>query len=42
MRKVVMTLVFFSAIAFISSCMRGITPEQAANGKARCGKNYLR
>ena len=30
------------AVGYLTSCARGITIEQAANGKARCGKNYLR
>ncbi len=42
MRKFVLSFIFLTTIAFFSSCMRGITPEQAANGKARCGKNYIR
>jgi len=43
MRTVVLSLfILFSASILISSCARGITIEQAANGKARCGKNYLR
>ena len=42
MRKIVLSLIILASIAFLTSCMRGITPEQAANGKARCGKTYLR
>ncbi|WP_262711280.1 hypothetical protein [Lacibacter cauensis] len=41
MKKV---LVALAVVAFfLMSCNRGITPYQAANGKAgKCGKNYIR
>lgn len=41
MKKVLFAAAF---IAFVfMSCSRGISPYQAANGKAgKCGKNYLR
>lgn len=42
MRKLILSIVILSSLAFLASCARGITIEQAANGKARCGKNYLR
>jgi hypothetical protein len=42
MRNFILTIVIFMSIAFLASCARSITVEQAANGKARCGKNYLR
>ena len=42
MRKFVLSLIFIAFIACFVSCMRGITPEQAANGKAKCGRNYIR
>ena len=42
MRKIVLSLIFISFIACFVSCMRGISPEQAANGKAKCGRNYVR
>jgi hypothetical protein len=42
MRKLILLTVAVVAISFLASCARGITIEQAANGKARCGKNYLR
>lgn len=42
MRRIILSLVIISAVLFCVSCARGITVEQAANGKARCGKNYLR
>ncbi|MFZ1784503.1 MAG: hypothetical protein WAU23_04825 [Ferruginibacter sp.] len=42
MRRIVLSLIVLFSIAFLVSCMRGISPEQAANGKARCGKNYIR
>jgi len=43
MRRIVFSLIaIFTISLLVSSCMRSITVEQAANGKARCGKNYLR
>ena len=43
MRAILFALVIlFSASVLISSCARGITTEQAANGKARCGKTWIR
>ena len=42
MRKLILSIVILFSIAFLTSCARGITIEQAANGNARCGKNYLR
>jgi hypothetical protein len=42
MRSIVFFFVAIIAISFLVSCARGITVEQAANGKARCGKNYIR
>lgn len=42
MRRIILSLVVLFTVAFLTSCARGISPEQAANGKARCGKNYLR
>jgi hypothetical protein len=43
MRAILFALVIlFSASVLISSCARGITVEQAANGKAKCGRNYIR
>ena len=42
MRKLILSAVIIFSLAFLASCARGITIEQAANGKARCGKNYLR
>lgn len=43
MRAIIVSLVIlFATSVLISSCARGITVEQAANGKARCGKNYIR
>lgn len=41
MKKVLVALVIIGFIA--TSCNRGISPYQAANGKAgKCGKNYIR
>jgi hypothetical protein len=37
MKKVVLVLSVISMVV-LSSCSRYITTEQAANGKARCGK----
>ncbi len=42
MRRIVLLFVAIIAISFLFSCARGITVEQAANGKARCGKNFIR
>ncbi len=43
MKKFILGLVIVVAVtAFFSSCMRGISPYEAANGKAKCGKNYIR
>lgn len=37
-----LSLIVLFALAFLVSCARGISPEQAANGKARCGRTYVR
>lgn len=42
MRRILLAIAIIFTVVFISSCARGISPEQAANGKARCGKNYIR
>jgi len=42
MNRIILTLIVLFTIGFASSCARGLSPEQAANGKARCGKNYIR
>ncbi|MEI7963814.1 MAG: hypothetical protein WCH29_01520 [Chitinophagaceae bacterium] len=42
MRKYFLVILSFVSFCLLSSCMRGISPEQAANGKAKCGKNYIR
>jgi hypothetical protein len=39
MKKMVLVVLLLSVILF--SCARGITPYQAANGKAKCGR-YLK
>jgi hypothetical protein len=39
MKKVLLVAFLLSIILF--SCARGITPYQAANGKAKCGR-YLK
>lgn len=42
MRRIILSLIVLFTIVYASSCARGISPEQAANGKARCSKNYIR
>ncbi len=42
MKSIVFAIVAIVTICFFVSCARGITTEQAANGKARCGKSYIR
>jgi hypothetical protein len=39
MKKIIPILILLSVLLF--SCARGITPYQAANGKAKCGR-YLK
>jgi hypothetical protein len=42
MRKtLVFVCVLLAVASFLSSCARGISPYEAANGKARCGR-YVR
>ncbi|HOZ76447.1 MAG TPA: hypothetical protein PLY34_00570 [Ferruginibacter sp.] len=42
MKKPLFSLLFIVAAAiFLSSCSRGITIHEAANGKAKCGR-YVR
>jgi len=41
MRKVSLFIVFVVTILSFISCSRGITPYEAANGRARCGR-YIR
>ncbi|HEX2684531.1 MAG TPA: hypothetical protein VHL77_11385 [Ferruginibacter sp.] len=42
MRRIMLSLIVLFAVIFLASCARGISPEQAANGKARCGRTYIR
>jgi hypothetical protein len=42
MRRIMLSLIVVFAIAFLVSCARGISPEQAANGRAKCGRSYIR
>ncbi|MGB4845988.1 MAG: hypothetical protein WBP16_16090 [Ferruginibacter sp.] len=42
MRRIVLSLIVVFTVVVLVSCARGISPEQAANGKAKCGKNYIR
>lgn len=42
MRKILMLCIaVVSAAIFFNSCARGISPFEAANGKAKCGR-YVR
>ena len=38
MKRIIVSIVVLYGIMLLSSCARGITPYEAANGKARCGK----
>jgi hypothetical protein len=42
MRRILIAFFVITTILTFISCARGITVEQAANGKGRCGKNYIR
>jgi len=42
MRRIVISLIVVITVIFLGSCARGISPEQAANGKAKCGRYYVR
>lgn len=33
---------YLLAIVILSSCARGITPTEAANGKAKCGRSFIK
>ncbi|WP_255580657.1 hypothetical protein [Ferruginibacter albus] len=41
MRKVILFAIVAGLALAIASCSRGITPYEAANGKAKCGR-YIR
>jgi hypothetical protein len=41
MRRIISALLVLTAVVYLSSCARGISPYEAANGKAKCGR-YLR
>jgi hypothetical protein len=41
MRKVISAMLLLTAVIYLASCARGISPYEAANGKAKCGR-YLR
>ncbi|MES2776073.1 MAG: hypothetical protein V4722_17990 [Bacteroidota bacterium] len=41
MKRLFQVLLVILTVSFLVSCARGISPFQAANGKARCG-NYLK
>lgn len=34
-----LVIAFVALVLFISSCSRAITPYEAANGKAKCGRS---
>jgi hypothetical protein len=38
MKKTLFSLLLIAGIIFFSSCSRGITVYEAANGKAKCGR----
>ncbi|HMK03764.1 MAG TPA: hypothetical protein VK489_06215 [Ferruginibacter sp.] len=42
MRRIVLSLIVSITVIFLASCARGISPEQAANGRAKCGRSYVR
>jgi hypothetical protein len=42
MRRIMLSLIVLFTLVFLISCARGISPEQAANGKAKCGRTYVR
>jgi predicted small secreted protein len=45
MQKKTFTLIAFALVLMatvMSSCSHGITIQDAANGKAKCGKNHLK
>ncbi|HMI77560.1 MAG TPA: hypothetical protein VK484_02145 [Ferruginibacter sp.] len=42
MRRIILSLIVLFTVIFLGSCARGISPEQAANGKAKCGRSYVR
>ena len=41
MKKVTIPFLFITAVLLFVSCSRGITINEAANGKAKCGR-YIR
>lgn len=42
MKRIILALIVVVTVSFLVSCARGISPEQAANGGAKCGKSYIR
>lgn len=38
MKKIIVSLFVVTAVIYLSSCARGITTYEAANGKAKCGR----
>jgi hypothetical protein len=41
MRRIISALLIVTAVFYLASCARGISPYEAANGKAKCGR-YIR
>ncbi|WP_262907865.1 hypothetical protein [Ferruginibacter lapsinanis] len=41
MKKIAISVLFVSVVLMFTACARGISPYEAANGKAKCGR-YLR
>lgn len=35
-------IIAFALIVTFASCMRGMTPQQAARGPQKCGRGYIR
>lgn len=42
MRKIVLSTLLLVTVVFFMSCAHGISPFEAANGKAKCRKTYNR
>ncbi len=42
MRRILIAIFVLTTVLTFISCARGLSPEQAANGKAKCGRNYIR
>jgi hypothetical protein len=42
MKKLVFAAILLGAVVSFISCARGVTPEQAAKGRQKCGRSYVR